>query len=67
MRENISCVSVLEMSKILGISKTAAYNLANKAEFYPSFRIGARIIINRCALANWISEATNKDGDSECL
>ena len=39
----------------LGIGKTTAYELVNRADF-PSFRIGRKILVNRRRLDEWIGQ-----------
>ena len=51
-----TCLSVLEMGKYLGISRTAAYVLASQPSFYPAFRIGRRVVVSVDALERWIDE-----------
>lgn len=53
-----TCLSVSEMGSYLGISRTAAYALANHPGFYPAFRIGRRVVVNVAALEKWIAEQT---------
>ena len=55
------CISVPEMGKKLGISKSAAYALANQPDFHPAFRIGMRILVNCAALEKWVSEAMERE------
>lgn len=55
---NELCISVPEMSKRLGISRTSAYSLANSADFYPAFRLGKRVLISIAAFSKWLEERT---------
>lgn len=45
--------SVEEMAEYLGISRAAAYQLANRADF-PTLRIGRRMIIPVDRLEAWV-------------
>ncbi len=47
--------SVLEVSKILGISKTTAYCYCNNGTI-PSFRIGKRIVIPVKQFEEWMEQ-----------
>ena len=52
----ITC-NATDLSKLLGISRTAAYNLMHRADF-PSFRIGKRLLIQQDKLMSWVNEQT---------
>lgn len=54
----ISCISVSELGKRLGISRAMAYNLVNSADFYPAFRIGNRILVRVEAFNKWLEDQT---------
>lgn len=41
-----STYSALELAILLGVSRSAAYNLMHRADF-PSFRIGKRLLVKR--------------------
>ncbi|RQD76308.1 MAG: DNA-binding protein [Candidatus Syntrophonatronum acetioxidans] len=47
-------LNVPQLSKILGINKTSAYQLAKSKDF-PSLKVGKRIIIPRDAFFEWLS------------
>lgn len=51
-------LTVEEMGKVLGISRSTAYELANSKGF-PALKIGRRLIIPRIALMRWMM---TKDG-----
>ncbi len=51
-------MSIEEMGRELGISRTTAYDLAQQPGF-PSFTIGRRVLISRDGLMKWI--------ESQCL
>lgn len=57
-------MTVKEFKDVIGVSIVTAYNIANRADFYPAIRIGRRILINRKALDRWLDEQTQKKGDS---
>ena len=42
-----------ELALLLGISRSAAYNLMHRADF-PSFRIGKRLLVKRDKLTEWL-------------
>lgn len=49
-------VNVHEMAKIIGIGLTKAYALASSSKFYPAFRIGRKVLVNRDLLEQWRHE-----------
>ena len=49
--------SAPELAALLGISRSAAYNLMHRADF-PSFRIGKRLLIQQDKLMSWVNEQT---------
>ena len=51
---NELCITIPEMGKRLHLSRSAAYNLANAAGFYPAFRIGKRVLVRVDALEKWL-------------
>ncbi len=50
-----STYSAADVAAYLGISRAAVYNLMNSHEF-PSFRIGARILITRETFEAWVKQ-----------
>ena len=48
----ITC-NATDLSKLLGISRTAAYNLMHRADV-PSFRIGRRLLVWQDKLTEWL-------------
>ena len=53
---SLLCITVHEMSKRLHISRSAAYQLASAASFYPAFRLGKRVLIRVAELEKWLAE-----------
>ena len=51
-------LTIEQMGKVLGISRSTAYELANSKGF-PTLKIGRRMIIPRIALMRWMM---TKDG-----
>lgn len=47
--------SAPEVAQLLGISKSAAYNLMHREDF-PSFRIGRRWLIQENCLNEWLEK-----------
>lgn len=43
-----------ELALLLGISRSAAYNLMHRADF-PSFRIGRRLLVWQDKLIEWLN------------
>jgi len=60
MNENEVYISVMDASKILGLSKNSMYSLARQPGF-PSVRIGKKIIIGRSALDEWMKDHQGKE------
>lgn len=52
---NKPTVSVSDLTEILGISRTMAYQLVNSKGF-PRVKIGSRIVIPVEALRKWVSD-----------
>lgn len=52
--------SVDEMSKLLGISRPKAYELANRQDF-PTLRIGKRILIPIDRFHRWLDESAGRE------
>ena len=52
-------MTVKEMAESLSIGSVTAYQLVNSADFYPAFRIGRKILINRQRLQEWLDEQTS--------
>lgn len=48
-------LNVVEVAKMLGISRQSAYNLA-KSEGFPSVRVGRRLVIPRDAFLLWLEK-----------
>lgn len=51
-------LTVEELAQQLNVSRTTAYTLARRKDFYPAFRIGRRLIIGSQALSRWLDEQT---------
>lgn len=49
-------MTVMEMAARLKICRNTAYLLAAKPEFYPSFKIGRKILVDSDQLEKWILE-----------
>ena len=49
-------ISVKEMGLRMGVSRSVAYELASRKDFYPAFRLGQRILVRVKDLERWISE-----------
>ena len=56
-RELPLMLSVLEVAKVLGISRAGAYELVHSAGF-PHIRIGNRIVVPRDKFIAWIDAQT---------
>lgn len=48
--------SVVEMAKVLGISRGKAYQLINSPHGPAKVKVGSRIIIPKAALERWLNE-----------
>ena len=47
--------SAPEVARLLGISRSAAYNLMHREDF-PSFRIGKRWLVQNSSLQEWLQK-----------
>ena len=56
MQNKKLCMSVAEMAESLGLSLTVAYRLVKSEDFYPTKKVGDRIIISVAELEQWLSE-----------
>ena len=54
-------MTVEEMAEALNICRVSAYQLVNSERFYPAFRIGRKILINRDRLQQWLDEQSDPD------
>ena len=52
-------LSVAQVSEVLGIGRTNAYELVKEKDF-PSLKIGSRIVIPRDKLIQWIEEKVSE-------
>ena len=53
-------ISVTATAKLLSISRANAYALAHRADFFPAFRIGNRLLVSVDRLNEWVNEQTLK-------
>ena len=53
-------LSVPELAVVLGISRAGAYDLTRRVDF-PSFKIGARILVPKEKLKMWVEEQIQND------
>ena len=53
------CISVKELCATMSISRSFGYELANRPDFYPAFRVGDKILIRVDALEKWLEEQTS--------
>ena len=60
---NKQTISVQELSALMGISLGNAYKLVKKQDF-PSFRVGARILIPIEAYRVWLNTQTNPSNNT---
>ena len=51
-------ITVDELAQQLNVSRTTAYNLARRKDFYPAIRVGHRMIVSVQALVRWLAEQT---------
>jgi excisionase family DNA binding protein len=56
--ENKQTLTVKGMAEALNIGIVTAYQLVNSENFYPAFRIGRKILVNRQRLQEWLDEQT---------
>lgn len=58
-------LNVQELAKTLSIGSVTAYQLVNSPGFYPAFRIGRKILINREKLQEWLNDQTAEGQSNE--
>lgn len=57
-------LTVKELMEFLNISQPTAYRLVHSDEFFPAFRIGKKILINKDKLDRWLfDQRISKDVD----
>ena len=56
-------LNAMQLAAALGISRAGAYNLLNTADF-PTLHIGARKMVARNKLFEWIDSHSNNDGQA---
>lgn len=61
--KNKLCFDVKELQNLLGVSRSIAYALVNDPSFYPSFRLGAKLLIRSDLFEQWLDEQTSKEYD----
>ncbi len=54
-------LDALKVSKVLGISRSGAYNLM-RSESFPSFRIGSRLVVMSDRFSVWLEAQQGKNG-----
>lgn len=61
LRNDRVALSVTEAAELLGVSRPTMYQLIRQ-EGFPSFRIGARRLISRSGLEEWVRGQTENGG-----
>ena len=56
--ENAQTLTVKGLAETLNIGIVTAYQLVNSEGFFPAFRIGRKILVNREKLQEWLNEQT---------
>ncbi len=51
-------LKISEFMEYMNIHRTLAYRLCHNKDFYPAFKIGKKILINKEKLDKWIAEQT---------
>lgn len=57
-------MSVKDLMAYMKISQPTAYRLVHSESFYPAFRIGKKILINKDKLDKWIFEQSMGGGEN---
>ena len=52
-------LNALDISKLLGVSKSKAYELMSSNEF-PSIKLGGRVLVEREKFINWLDKKAEK-------
>lgn len=60
IRSPLTC-SVEEAAKILGVSRSMAYQLV-RSEGFPTVKIGRRLLVSVKGLERWVEEQAKKGG-----
>jgi len=60
MNQDTMTMTVAEMAKSIPVSRTTAYEMAHRKDFYPAVFIGGKILINRAKLQQWLDEGGDK-------
>ena len=56
-------ITVLQMEKMLGISRSTAHRMVHSEGFYPAIKLDKRVLINKKDLEKWLDERRiNKEG-----
>ena len=55
----VSCISIPEVARRLGVSTVTAYRLAASYGF-PTIRIGRRLLVSEKSFAQWLDEQSAK-------
>lgn len=58
--DDVKCITAVEFSELLGVSKCTAYHIIRSADFYPAFRIGRKWFVNLEELKHWMAEQSAK-------
>ena len=48
--------TIKEFEQYMNVGHATAYKLVHSPDFYPSFRIGRKILVNKDLLDKWINE-----------
>lgn len=56
-------ITILQMGKMLGISRSTLHRMVHSEGFYPAIKLGKRVLINKKDLEKWLDERRiNKEG-----
>ena len=55
-------ISVSELTKVMGISRAGAYDLARRNDF-PKIKIGTRIVVPKQKFLEWVELQVKENGD----
>jgi len=55
-------VDAMQAAEMIGCGRSLIYELINRPDFYPAFRIGRKVLVNVEKLKQWIDEQSGAVG-----
>ena len=54
-----------ELAGYLGVGQNKAHQLVSDKSFYPAFRLGGRVLVNKDMLDKWLNEQCQPSGGNQ--